>query len=178
MPGFTGKKLNLIVRWRKIMLKGFYNFKEKEESTMTSLSPFRRKTRDLRSDVWDSFNDFFSDNFFVPVRSGVYQFRTDIKDMGDQYLVEAELPGVEKEDIKVEYDRNYLVISAHRESEMKDTKENYIRQERHYGEFVRRFYVEDIDETMIDASFKDGILTLKCPKLLITHDEKKQIEIR
>lgn len=144
---------------------------------MTSLSPFKKRARDIRNEVWDSFNDFFSDNLFAPVRSDIHQFRTDIKDRGDHYVIEAELPGFDKEDIKVEYNHHYLTISAQRESLTKDEKENFIRQERHYGEFVRRFYVEDLNEDTIEANFKDGILTLQCPKILAPKTNQKRIEI-
>lgn len=144
---------------------------------MATLSPFRRKSRDLRSGMWDAFSDFFNDSFFAPVLSDTHHFRTDIKDDGDQYVIEAELPGFEKDDIIVEYSNNYLMISAKRETDMKVEKENYIRQERYYGNFVRRFYVEDIDENAIDATFKNGILTLKCPKLMLSNPDKKRIEI-
>ncbi|MCQ6280846.1 Hsp20/alpha crystallin family protein [Bacillus sp. EB600] len=144
---------------------------------MTTLSPFRRRKRDLRSGMWDLFSDFFNDSFFAPVLSDTHHFRTDIKDDGDQYVIEAELPGLEKDDIIVEYSNNYLMISAKREADMKVEDENYIRQERYFGNFIRRFYVEDIDDNAIDATFKNGILTLKCPKLMLTNTDKKRIEI-
>lgn len=144
---------------------------------MTSLAPFKKRARDIRGEMWDSFTELFGDNFFAPARSDTHLFRTDIKDSGDRYVIEAELPGFNKEDIKVDYDHHYLTISALRESITKDEKENFIRQERHYGEFVRRFYVENIDENTINASFKKGILTLDCPKEIITKTEQKRIEI-
>src|SRR5690349_16506872 len=117
---------------------------------MATLSPFRRKPRDLRSGMWDLFSDFFNDSFFAPVPSDTYQFRTDIKDDGDKYVIEAELPGFEKDDILVEYSNNYLMISAKREADRKVEEENYMRQERSFGTFVRRFNVEDIDDNAID----------------------------
>lgn len=144
---------------------------------MTYLAPFKKRARDLSTEMWGTFNDFFNENIFAPVRSDTYLFRTDIKDSGDYYVIEAELPGFDKEEIKVEYDHHYLSISAHRESNVMDEKENFIRQERHVGDFVRRFYVKDIDEDTIDASFKDGILTLRCPKISIPKIEQKRIEI-
>lgn len=144
---------------------------------MNSLLPFKKRARDMRSEMWDAFSDFFSDNFFAPVRSDAHQFRTDIKDSGDHYVIEAEMPGFNKEDIKVDYDQNYLTISAQRDSITKDEKENYIRQERHFGEFIRRFYVEDIDENTIDATFNNGVLTLNCPKRLISKPDHKRIVI-
>jgi HSP20 family protein len=140
---------------------------------MTTLSPFRR-TRDLRSGMWD----FFNESFFAPVLSDVHHFHTDIKDDGDYYVIEAELPGFEKDDIVVEYSNNYLMISAKRKAITKIEEENYIRQERTFGNFVRHFYVEDIDDNAIEAIFKNGILTLKCPKLMLTNTDKKRIEIR
>ncbi|MCL6574298.1 MAG: Hsp20/alpha crystallin family protein [Bacillus sp. (in: Bacteria)] len=144
---------------------------------MTSLSPFKKRARDIRGEMWDTFTDLFSDNLFAPVRSDTHLFRTDIKDIGEQYVIEAELPGFDKEDIKVDYDHNYLTISAIRETITKEEKDNFIRQERHFGEFVRRFYVENLDENTIDATFKNGILTLNCPKLMVTKTEQKMIKI-
>lgn len=146
---------------------------------MAGLMPFRRgnRDRDLVTEMWDSFNDFFSDNFFAPARSDIHQFRTDIRDTGSSYVIEADLPGFKKEDIKVDYDNNYLTIEAFRENESKEEKENYLRQERNYGHFIRRFFVEDLNVSKIDAAFKDGVLTLNCPKLIIEKTDRMKIEI-
>ncbi|WP_147534167.1 Hsp20/alpha crystallin family protein [Bacillus marasmi] len=136
----------------------------------------RRLDRDL-GEMWDTFNDFFGDNFLTSFRGGVHQFRTDIKDNGDRYVIEAEMPGFDKDAINIDYENSYLTISAKREAINKDEKENYIRQERHYGEFVRRFFVEDIDDQNIEASFNNGVLTIICPKLAVTPPDRKRIEI-
>ncbi len=141
------------------------------------MNNFRKRAQDVRNELWDSLSDFLGDNFLVPIRSDAYQFRTDIKDNGDHYLIEAELPGFEKEDIKVSYEQNYLTISAQREHISKEEKDSFIRQERQFGEFFRRFYVEDLDEDTINATFKNGLLTLHCPKRVINKPEKKTIEI-
>jgi HSP20 family protein len=118
--------------------------------------------------------DFFNESFFAPVLSDTHHFHTDIKDDGDDYVIEAELPSFEKDDIVVEYSNNYLMIFAKREADMKVEQENYIRQERY---FVRHFYVEGIVDKAIDATLKNGILILKCPKLMLTNTDKKRIEI-
>jgi HSP20 family protein len=136
----------------------------------------RRKNRDF-GDLWDPFNDFFNSNFLAAIRGDVHPFRTDIKETADSYVIEAEMPGFAKEAINVEYDNNYLTITAKREAVNKEENANYIRQERHYGEFERRFFVENIDEDRIEATFKDGILTLVCPKRIITNPDRKRIEI-
>ena len=65
------------------------------------------------------------------------------------------------------------MIFAKREADMKVEEENYIRQERYFGNFVRHFYVEGIVDKAIDATLKNGILTLKCPKLMLTNKDKK-----
>ncbi|WP_318507200.1 Hsp20/alpha crystallin family protein [Bacillus sp. T3] len=142
---------------------------------MTNRS-LRRRNREF-GEMWDSFNDFFGDHFLASVRGDIHQFRTDIKDSGDHYVIEAEMPGFEKEAINIDYEHNYLTISAKRETNSTDEKENFIRQERHYGEFVRRFFVEDIDENKIEATFTNGVLTLNCPKRQLTGTEHKRIEI-
>jgi HSP20 family protein len=144
---------------------------------MTRLAPFVKRARDIRGDMWDNFTDLFSENLLAAVRNDTHLFRTDIKDSGEKFVIEAELPGFNKEDIKVDYSGNYLTISALRESITKEENENFLRQERHFGEFIRRFYVENIDENAIDATFKNGILTLNCPKLMIPKIEQKLIEI-
>jgi HSP20 family protein len=91
---------------------------------MSSLTPLKKRAWDMRNEIWDSFSELFNDNFFAPARSGTHQFRTDIKEDGNHYVIEAELPGFNKDEIEVDYDQNYLTISAHRESISKDEKEN------------------------------------------------------
>jgi len=77
----------------------------------------------------------------------------------------------------LKYQNNYLTITAKRETDLKDEKENFIRQERFYGNIARSFYVADINEDAIVATFKNGILTLNCPKIMISNTDKKLIEI-
>ena len=119
-----------------------------------------------------------NESFFAPVLSDTHHFHTDIKDDGDHYVIEAELPSFEKDDIVVEYSNNYLMISAKREANMKVEEENYIRQERDKSAALSvYFYVEGIVDKAIDATLKNGILTLKCPKLMLTNTDKEGIEI-
>ena len=93
------------------------------------------------------------------------EFKTDIQDKGDHYLLEADLPGVKKEDIQVDIDSNYLTISAARQTEKdeKDKAGNYVRRERSYGTYSRSFDISGIDCANIKAGYKDGVLTLTLP---------------
>lgn len=92
---------------------------------------------------------------------------TDVKDAEDHYEIEIELPGYNKDDIHADLKDGYLTISAEHkeENDEKDSKGNYIRRERRYGNCSRSFFIgKEITEEDIKANFKNGILTLIVPK--------------
>lgn len=135
---------------------------------MFNMVPFRKNNEMLkRGDVFDNlFDEFFSDSFFSPmnVKGFGNGFKVDLKKTDSSYMIEADLPGIKKEDITVEYNNNYLTICAKRENSVDDTKDNYVRRERSYGEFKRSFYVDNINEENIEAKFDNGVLNLTLPK--------------
>ena len=118
--------------------------------------------------------------FFGRDNSKLSQFSTDIRDNGSEFLLEADLPGVKKEDIKLDLSDNILTISAERHSEYeeKDKKGSYVRVERSYGSYQRSFDTTGIDIDKIDAEFKDGVLKLTMPKLVEQKPEPRRLEIR
>ena len=101
-------------------------------------------------------------------------------DDGSEYLLEADLPGVKKEDIQLDLTDNILTIKAERHSEYeeKDKKGNYVRCERSFGSYQRSFDTTGIDVDKIDAEFKDGVLKLTMPKLVEQKPEPKKLTIR
>lgn len=115
-------------------------------------------------------DDFFDDMF--PVRGQLTRpvqnlMKTDIKDIGDGYQLEMEMPGYAKEEIKVELKKGTLTISADKDSskEEKDENNKYVRRERYVGRSQRSFYVgEHVTQEDIKATFKDGILSVSFPK--------------
>ena len=128
-------------------------------------------------------DDFFRDDFFKrPEKMNFQLMKTDIRETDSQYLLEIDLPGYRKEDIKIDVTDGYLTINAktnHEEKE-EDDKGNYVRRERFTGECTRSFYVgEDIKIDEIKASFRNGILNLEVPKVNPDENppEKKFIEI-
>jgi HSP20 family protein len=148
---------------------------------MFNLVPFRKNNniearRDLMSEFFDNFfnDDFFMNADYLPVKNG---FKVDIKEDENNYTIEADLPGVKKDSINITYENNYLSISTARQDEYEEKKDNFIRKERHYGEFKRSFYVDNIDDTKIKAEFKDGVLKIIVPKLEKIPQSKK-IEIQ
>lgn len=126
-------------------------------------------------------DDFFRDDFFDRKdRMNYNLMKTDIREDENSYLLEVDLPGYSKDDIKIDITDGYLTINAKVEKENNDEKKNYVRRERFTGEVSRSFYVgEDIKEDEVKASFKNGILTLKVPKLSLEDQkkDKKYIEI-
>ncbi len=93
-------------------------------------------------------------------------FRMDVKNLDDHYEIKADLPGVKKEDIKLDFDDGVLKISAvhHQETEDKDG-EGYIIRERVSGSYERSLRFEDVDAQNISAAFNEGVLCVNVPKL-------------
>ena len=112
------------------------------------------------------FDDFFKDPFFTRNNS-VKVMKTDIQEKDDKYILDMDLPGYDKEDIKAQLKDGYLTISAQKNTsnDEKDEEGNYIRRERYCGKCSRSFYVGDsIKEEDIKANFNNGILQLSFPK--------------
>lgn len=128
---------------------------------------------------FDLFDDMFGmDPFFE--RKEMKLMRTDIREKGDNYIIEIDLPGYDKEDIQIEMEKGYLKVSAKTTKETDNSEdEKYIHKERFYGECSRSFYVgENLKEEDIKAAFKNGILTLTFPKEQPKKlEEKKYIQI-
>ncbi len=122
-------------------------------------------------DNWQRSTDREMGDFFAP--------RVDIKDADDHFEITAELPGVAREDIHVHVNEGVLTLEAESTQEDKEEKEGkIIRQERRYGKFMRSFNLGgDVQEEDIKASFKDGVLTLKAPKLAEKAPVRRRIEI-
>ena len=131
-----------------------------------------------RKNEFDLFDEMFNDPFFT--RGENKLMRTDIKEKKDHYELEVDLPGYEKEDIKIELTDGYLTIHASMNKAVDDEKDSkYVHKERYVGECSRSFYVgDDIKEEDIKASFKNGTLKLSLPKQEEGHkEEKKYIDI-
>ena len=107
-------------------------------------------------------------------------FRTDIKKVDGNYVLEAELPGFKKEDIKIDVEDDCLTISAERkvDEDKKDEKNNFVKRERYYGSYSRSFDVSGINIDGIEASYTDGVLTLTMPKKAAEVPASRRLEIK
>ncbi|CCQ94520.1 18 kDa heat shock protein [[Clostridium] ultunense Esp] len=146
---------------------------------MFGITPYRGRSRGLsRRWGWDFDRMFeamleeFDDNTF-----SYYPMKVDIKERDKEYILEAELPGANKDNIILEIKDDILTISVERKEELNEEKENYIRRERRYGSFRRNFYVEGVNQEKIKAKFDNGVLRVKLPKKEGTPPRENRIPI-
>lgn len=144
---------------------------------MFGLTPYERRNNDLMffspfKELEDMEKRFFGDR--IPAN-----FKTDIRDTGKEFVLEAELPGFDKSDIGIDVKDGYLTITAthSEENDEKDKKGNYLRRERSYGSMTRSFDVSEIEENAITASFNNGVLELILPKKEDKAEVSRKIEI-
>jgi len=101
----------------------------------------------------------------------------DITEDDHEYLIKAELPGIEKDQVKVSVEDGLLVIAGERNSEKEEKNHKYHRMERSYGSFIRSFSLpDDADGTKVKAEYKNGILKVHLPKN--EQAKPKSIEIK
>lgn len=121
------------------------------------LSP--RKNYEVERNIW---NDFFGPSF-LSTNSSV--MKTDIRETEKEYLLDVELPGFNKEDVKISLEDGYLTIETKKNEENNNTStSNYIRKERYSVNASRSWYVGNVDLSQIKANFNNGILTVSVPK--------------
>ena len=131
-----------------------------------------------RRNEFDLFEEMFNDPFFTRGESKL--MKTDIKEKKDHYELEVDLPGYEKEDIKIDLSEGYLTVHASMNKSVDSENDSkYVHKERYVGECSRSFYVgNNIKEEDIKASFKNGTLKLTLPKeKQEKQEEKKYIDI-
>ena len=131
---------------------------------MFNMTPYSRKRNTM--DYYNPFRDLEDMQKFFWGDTGLSAMKTDIKDNGKEFILEADLPGFRKEDIHIDVEDNTLTISAERHSdyEQKDKQGNFVKCERSYGSFTRSFDVTGIRQDDIHAKFENGVLQLTLPK--------------
>ena len=144
---------------------------------MYEMMPF---TRNHGVDLYRPFRDLEELERSLFANSSAAAFKTDIRDTGDAYVLEADLPGMKKEDIHIDIDGDRLSISAERSAvkEEKDENGGYIRCERSYGSFSRSFDISGIRGEDISAAYADGVLTLTLPKQTKPVPATRRLEIQ
>lgn len=151
---------------------------------MFGLTPYNRRNNGIstRGDVWDVgrsfFEDFFNDPFFRGSFLPSTGIKADIRENEKEYVLDIEIPGVKKEDIKLELRDDVLTVSVDHNEEVNEERDNYIRRERRYGSFSRSFYVDNIKADSVKAKYVDGILTVTLPKEKESKKNTHKIDIQ
>ena len=130
------------------------------------------------------FDDFFRDlspGFFVKPLHGdalPQSIKVDVKESGEGYTVQAEIPGVSKEDIHVHIEGSTVTVSAEVKQEDKQTSdEKLLRSERYYGSVSRSFQLPaDVDQAKAKAKYDNGVLTLTLPKKAAQSAQRLRID--
>lgn len=110
---------------------------------------------------------FFDDSFF----KGEETVKCDVFEKDGKIFVEMEAPGYTKDDISLSIDKGELSVTFEKENEKEENKKYLHRERKSYSKVTRTFFLGDVNEDEIDANFKNGILSLTCPK-------KQQVETK
>lgn len=147
---------------------------------MFGLVPFGKGNRiSSRSDFFDLDNVF--DNFFNDAFAGFFSaanpIRTDIRETDKEYIIEADMPGVRKEDIRLEIQDGVLTIGVEHNEHVDEKRDNYIRRERRYGSYCRSFRLDGIKQDQVSAKYNDGVLVVTLPKSEEVKNRARRIDI-
>ncbi len=147
---------------------------------MAGLVPFNRKNKLIGpsfEDFYGMLDDFFSDDI-VPRRSLIRDtFKLDVEEKDKEYVIEAELPGVKKEEVSLEINEGHLRISIKREETIDEEKRNFVHKERRYSSMTRSLYLKDAKSEDIKAKLDNGVLYITVPKKESDKGMTNKIEI-
>ena len=157
---------------------------------LRDLIPWNNNSRDLRPHRGEpnpflalhrEMNRLFDDAFrtfdVAPFSSQAIGWpNVEVNETEKEVNVVAELPGLEEKDVNVELRDGLLTISGEKRSETEDQERRF--SERYYGRFERSVPVDDVDQEKVEASFKNGVLTVMLPKLPTAQQKVKRIAIK
>ena len=136
----------------------------------------RRSLLNINDDLDRMFEEFMSTRMLEPTTMEISP-RVNVEENDNEWILTAELPGVTKDDIELNFRDNILTLSGEKKIEKEDKKKNYHHVERSYGRFSRSFAINSsIVTDKIEAKFKDGILTVVLPKA--EEEKPKLIDIK
>ena len=126
---------------------------------MAGLVPFNRRSKDL---INGGFEDFYylMDDFFTPRSFERATFRMDVQENEKEYVIEAELPGVKKDDVNLDLNDGRLTISVKRDETVEDSRRNYLHRERRVSSMSRVVTLPDTDPDGIKAKLDNGVLSV------------------
>ena len=120
------------------------------------------------------FDDILED--VTPIKK-ISDLKCNIYEKDGIYNIEMDSPGFKKEDISIDFNDGYITIKATKKTSIDEEHKNYIRKERSSSEYLRQFYLGNVDSTAIKAKLEDGLLKIEVPKKEELTN-KKNIEIQ
>lgn len=130
------------------------------------------------SDLLDTIDTFFKDFPAAPANSN-FMPRVEITEDRDNFYLNLEMPGIKKEDIKINIENNVLTIKGNKNQTYNKEEKNLVMNERYYGEFSRSFNIsKDIKIENIDAQYNDGVLNITLPKVEEAKPVVKEIAVK
>lgn len=136
------------------------------------------KSKKDNFDLVDMEDDFFKnpfESFFKPLSLP----NTDIEDKGKELEVNIDLPGIDKKDIKINVQKNFLEVNAEKKNERVHDKKNFFAQERSFSGFYRRYVLpSSVDVNKTNCDFKNGVLKITLPKLKQEKEKPKLITLK
>lgn len=135
---------------------------------MANLVPGNRRNRGLATtgfeDLYNMLDDFFTDPWMSGTRMSRDSFRVDVQAGEKEYVVEAELPGIKKEEVQLEMNDGNLSITVQRDEKVDQEGKNYIHRERRYASMSRTIYLGDATSEGIHARLEGGVLHITVPR--------------
>jgi HSP20 family protein len=133
------------------------------EPQLSWVEEFNKLSEPFRLIPWDPFRGFeWPVEYELPTRVPY----VDVIDSGNEYVVKAELPGIKKENVEIEFGANELALSAKSDVETEEKGKNFLHRERAFSTFHRHIgFGESIDTEKVSANMSEGILEIKLPKL-------------
>ncbi len=142
------------------------------------LSPFSEFERLFDEVMRRPFSLFGSLMPRLKVETEVISPAVDIYEEGDELILKAELPGINKEDIEVKVTDDYITISGEKKKEEKVEKKDYYRYERSYGSFSRTFRLPlEVQTDKAKAKFENGVLEIRIPKTEEAKSKERKLQI-
>jgi HSP20 family protein len=135
---------------------------------MANLVPNNRRNRNLATtgfeELYNMLDDFFTDPLLSGGRASRDTFRVDVQAGEKEYIVEAELPGIKREEVQLEMNDGNLSITVQRDEKVDDESRNYIHRERRYSSMSRSIYLGDATSEGIHARLEGGVLHVTVPR--------------
>lgn len=136
---------------------------------MIGLVPFNRRNKNFMdlgfNEISNVFDSFLKNNFLGQNNNFGDIFKIDVQENENEYIIEAEIPGVKKDNVNIMFDKDVLNLSIKKEENLKDKNNKYIHRERSYSQMSRSVILVDANEEKIKANLNEGILTITIPKL-------------